>query len=83
MAFFEQQGVNIPSWLKKTPDSPWRSREAFYKDIDSAKMKSLRALLKQTISQQIQFVIKRLEGALPQMLAILPTEERREHVRQQ
>jgi len=83
LAFFEQQGVNIPGWLKKTPDSPWNSREAFYKDINSATMKSLRNLLKQTISQQIQFVIKRLERALPQMLAILPTEERRNHVRRQ
>lgn len=83
LAFFEQQGVNIPGWLKKTPDSPWLSRKAFYQDINSPKMKSLRDLMKNTISQQIQFVIKRLEGALPQMLAILPTEAQREHVRQQ
>jgi hypothetical protein len=83
LAFFEQQGVNIPGWLKKTSDCPWNSRQAFYKDINSAKMINLRNLLKNTISQQIQFIIKRLEQALPQMLDALPTEERRNHVRQQ
>jgi hypothetical protein len=83
LAFLERQGVNIPGWLRKTLDCPWNYREAFYKDINSAKMKNLRNLLKETFSQQVQFIIKRLEQALPQMLAILPTEDRRNHVRQQ
>ena len=83
LKFLQQQRIALPEWLQSIPDCPWISRSAFYDDIDSAKMLSLRNLLKNTISQQVEFIIKRLEQALPKMRDVLPTEEQRTHVRQQ
>jgi hypothetical protein len=83
LEFLQQQQVQLPEWLQNSPYCPWNSQEAFYKDINSSKMLSLRKLLKDTIPLQVQFIIKRLEHTLPRMMSVLPTEEQRTYVRQQ
>jgi hypothetical protein len=83
LKYLQQQRIALPEWLQTLPDCPWMSRADFYDEIDSGKMLSLRHLMKNTISHQVQFIIKRLEGALPKMMDVLPTEEQRTHVRQQ
>jgi hypothetical protein len=83
IAFLQAQGVEIPTWLQTTADAPWKSYSAFKRDEQSAKMKQLRSLLANTIPQQVQFIIKRLEQALPKMLESLPFEAQRVQVREQ
>ncbi|RKZ82839.1 MAG: hypothetical protein DRR19_20010 [Candidatus Parabeggiatoa sp. nov. 1] len=85
LAFLQLQkaDVTVPEWLQNQPLCPWKSREEFYNNRESAKMLDLRKLLGDNIPQQVRFIIKRLEQELPAMLAVLPTEEKREYVRQQ
>lgn len=80
VAFLQQQGAKIPTWLQKTPDAPWNSFEAFNFQGQTPELLELRTLLVNTIPLQVQFIIKRLEQALPKMLDTLPTLEQREHV---
>ncbi len=75
--------VKLPDWLHKSSDAPWSSRDAFHDDINSWRMSELRELMKQTMPQQVEFIVSRLEAALPKMLATLSTERQREHVKQQ
>jgi hypothetical protein len=81
--FLQEQGVILPDWLQETRDCPWNSRAEFQNAQQSPKMKSLRQLLKETISEQTQFIIRRLESALPKILAALPTEMQRAPIRKQ
>jgi len=81
--FLQKQGAILPAWLQDTRDCPWNSREEFQRYQQSSKMKSLRQLLKDTVPQQAQFIVKRLEFALPKMLEALPTETQRTPVRKQ
>jgi hypothetical protein len=80
IGFLQEEGVEIPDWLQDTPDAPWKSYEAFKYHEQRQDMMDLRTLLAKTISQQVQFIIRRLEEALPKMLDTLPTEVQREHV---
>ncbi|KHD07770.2 hypothetical protein PN36_17740 [Candidatus Thiomargarita nelsonii] len=81
LEFLQQQQVELPEWLQNTPDCPWNSHEDFYNNINSDKMLSLRQLLKDTIPFQVQFIIKRLEQALPKMMAA--TKQQGTYVRKQ
>jgi len=83
IVFLQEQGVEIPTWLQKTPDAPWKSYTVFKRDEQSADMKQLRTMLVNTIPEQVQFIIRRLEQALPKMLKSLPTEAQRTQVREQ
>lgn len=83
LQFLEQQGVKLPTWLQNAPACPWNTRDEFQQALDSPQMVELRNLLKDTIPQQVQFIIRRLELALPEMLQNLPTEAKREQVRRQ
>ncbi len=82
--FLQQQGIQIPAWLQNQPDAPWNSREDFKYHEQSEQMKQLRTLLVNTIPQQVQFIIKRLERALPKMLNTLShTSVQRQHIQTQ
>ena len=48
---------------------PWNSRAEFLQAQHSVKMNQLRQFLADTIDLQAEFLIARLEGALPKMLA--------------
>ena len=61
LTFLTQQGVSLPPWLKDVNDCPWNSREEFYKDIESPKMKILRQFLFDTKALQAVFIANRLE----------------------
>jgi len=83
ITFLQQQRVQTPAWLQNTQDAPWSSYEAFQFDAKNPQMEELRNLLSNTIPYQVQFIIQRLEQALPQMLQTLPTQAQRDHVFQQ
>jgi hypothetical protein len=83
LKFMQKHGVILPDWLQKTPDCPWNTRQEFMDRQQSEKMISLRTLMKNTVPVQVQFMIRRLELALPKILETLPTETQRKHVREQ
>lgn len=72
--YLREKGVRVPRWLEGP--CPWPDRASFMADFDSQRMKSLRALLAQTIPHQARFAVKRLEQALPKMLAAAPPSQR-------
>ena len=78
VGFVSARGAKLPELLVSGHDAacPWNSRAEFLRDQDSPKMKQLRAFLVDTIDLQTQFLIARLEAALPKMIAEAPAGER-------
>jgi hypothetical protein len=69
-------GVSLPAWLRGAPACPWPDRAAFYADFDGPRLKGLRDLLADTVDAQALFCARRLEDALPKLLAAAPPGER-------
>src|SRR5947209_11283006 len=69
--FVSAHGAKLPQFLLPGHDTfcPWNSRSEFQQAIDSPKMKQLRQFLVATIDLQAQFLIARLQDALPKMMA--------------
>ena len=80
LSFLEAQKIDIPAWIKALPtrEAPWQSREEFLSDLLSERMAVLRNFLDQTQGLQTQFIIQRVKGILPRMLAAIPEEKRPE-----
>ena len=55
----------LPAWLVKADDCPWPDRKSFEADHDGPRQKELRSLLSGTLRQQVRFIIRRLEDAVP------------------
>ncbi len=68
MQFVKDQGATLPSWLKLDKPCPWESRRQFLNDFDGKKLTELRQFLKDTVPQQTDYLIHRLENALPGIL---------------
>ncbi len=70
VTYMKKKGVQMPSWLTPRTDFPWRSQEAFFaaKKTKSKQYMELFNFLKRTMPYQAQFMAKRLNDALPQML---------------
>lgn len=68
LAYFEQNGIILPTWIPKNKICPWSNRESFQEDLDKEKLKELRALLASTINLQAEFMVNRLEKALGKIL---------------
>jgi len=65
--FFQARGVATPGWLTPETRCPWNSRQEFVRDAASPRMVELRNLLAGTVPLQTEFLVHRLEGALPKM----------------
>jgi hypothetical protein len=74
LAYFQEQHVKLPEWLKPGMPSPWSTKQEFDRDINSPRMQELRNLLSSTVPVQTQFIVRRLEAALPKMVAAAPAE---------
>lgn len=72
--YLQENGVSVPAWLNNP--CPWATRAEFMAEFDGNRMKTLRALLQNTIAQQARFAALRLERALPKMLAAAPAGSR-------
>lgn len=71
VSFISKRGAKLPALLLGTDGKPcpWNSRTEFLRAQDSTEMKQLRSFLADTIDLQAEFLIARLESALPKMLA--------------
>jgi hypothetical protein len=74
MAFFNARGIVTPAWTRGA--CPWQTKAAFEAHKNGPRQQELRGLLSQTVRQQTEFIMARMERALPKMLAAVPTSER-------
>ena len=82
LSFIKEHGAKVPDWLSPTMPCPWLSRAEFLKDQSGEHMKQLRDLLSSTVGLQTDYIVQRLEGALPKILDKAP-EGDRERVKKQ
>jgi len=84
VSFISKRGAKLPPLLLRGGEQPcpWNSRVKFLRAQHTVEMNQLRQFLVDTIDLQAEFLIARLEGALPKMLAeAAPTD--RANVQQQ
>lgn len=67
VAFLEARGIPTPAWTKGA--CPWPTKAAFEADKNGPRQQELRVLLSRTVRQQTEFIMARMERALPKMLA--------------
>ncbi len=67
LAFLNSRGIATPAWARGP--CPWPTKAAFQEDRNGDRQQELRALLSQTVRQQTEFIIVRMEAALPKMTA--------------
>lgn len=78
LQYLQAHGANVPIWLQGNwqPYCPWNNRQEFQAAQNSTHMLELRQFLLDTIPLQTEFMIERMEEALPKMLASLPEADR-------
>lgn len=76
LVYLQTHGVKLPRWLSRSKGCPWANRQAFMKDFASLKMTELRKILAETVPLQARFAARRLERALPKILAAAPVRDR-------
>ena len=71
VSFISKHGAKLPKLLVRNDEQPcpWNSRAEFVRAQHTAEMNQLRQFLAETIDLQAEFLIDRLESALPKMLA--------------
>jgi hypothetical protein len=71
VSFIASRGAKLPTFLLGIGERPcpWNSRAEFLRAQDTPEMKQLRQFLADTVDLQAQFLIARLQNALPKMLA--------------
>jgi hypothetical protein len=77
LRFMAGKGVNVPDWLIKANGAPWPNRGEFVAQFDSRRMRALRRFLVETVPVQAEFLVFRLENALPKMEAAASRNERK------
>ena len=70
VAFTSARGAKLPNLLLGAADlhCPWNSRTEFLQAQQTTEMKQLRQFLADTVDLQAQFLVDRLQHALPKML---------------
>lgn len=74
VAFFNARGIATPVWTRGA--CPWPTKAAFEAEKNSPRQQELRGLLSQTVREQTEFIMERMERALPKMLAAAPAGKR-------
>jgi hypothetical protein len=82
MSFAAARGVTLPEVLRARGDCPWNSRAEFNQASQTERMKELRQFLAKTVDLQAEFLVQRLQQALPRMLAEAGPAQRAEVQRQ-
>ena len=69
VAFATERGSVLPAVLKGQESCPWNSRAEFNGAARTAPMNELRSFLAKTLDLQAEFLVKRLQQALPKMMS--------------
>ncbi|MDQ7003802.1 MAG: hypothetical protein Q9N67_02315 [Ghiorsea sp.] len=87
MRWYQQHHVKIPETLRDlwqpNQDCPWGSQQDFSKPENQMNIKILRQFLADTKAVQASFIMKRLQDALPKILAVVSSEQDKEHIQHQ
>jgi len=67
--FAAGRGAKLPEVLLAKDGCPWNSRAEFNQASQTPRMKELRHFLSNTVNLQAEFLVQRLQQALPKMLA--------------
>src|SRR5439155_21116449 len=69
--FISRRGAKLPKLVLGLGDAPcpWNSRTEFRRALHTAEMNQLRQFLSDTVDLQTEFLIARLQSALPKLLA--------------
>ncbi len=71
LAYLKQRGAKLPPALQPNDlPCPWNSRAQFLAASSSPEMEQLRKFLAATVDLQADFLVGRLQEALPKMLAV-------------
>lgn len=78
IAFAARRGHHLPQVVlaNRNTGCPWQSRSEFLAAGPTAEMKALRQFLSETVALQADFLVQRLQQALPKMTSAAPTGER-------
>lgn len=76
LKFLQEKGSKLPEWLSPGMACPWKSREEFLQDQKGRRMTELRKMLSSTVGLQTDYIVQRLEAALPKMLEKTEPENR-------
>src|SRR5207237_6114338 len=70
VSFMSSRGAKLPKLLLGAGElpCPWNSRAEFFQARQTTEMKQLRQFLANTVDLQAEFMVNRLETALPKML---------------
>ena len=71
VALYKQRGIRTATWM--SGPAPWSKRSEMLGD--EQRIGELRALLVRTVDIQTEFLVRRLNGALPKMLDAAPSSE--------
>ncbi len=80
LRFFSTNGVKLPGWLAASTVCPWDTRAEFQAAARGERMNELRDLLAGSVRVQSRFLARRMQAALPKLLAEAPA-GRREMIR--
>lgn len=82
MAYLKRQGIQLPYWLGPEAYCPWADRASFIqaKQSGNERIKTLYALMQSTVHLQVEFMILRLNAALPIMLGSIQGDARKQQV---
>jgi hypothetical protein len=72
VSFVSSRGAKLPTFLLgagRGQPCPWNSRAEFLRAQNTAEMNQVRRFLADTVDLQAEFLVARLEAALPKMLA--------------
>lgn len=73
LQFAKKNNAVLPEWLQGAEKyCPWTSREEFLRELESPKMCELRQFVAETVGLQLLYIVKRLNGAVPKILAAAP-----------
>ena len=74
LTFLAARGIATPAWARGA--CPWPTKAAFEADRNGERQQELRELLSRTVKLQTEFIMARMETALPKMLAQAPVKDR-------
>lgn len=85
ITIFEENGVVLPQWLKENRWCPWESRTEMIraKNAREKKYLDLIDLLSNTTPYQVEYMVKRLNDALPLILRTIQSDVEKRYVEEQ
>lgn len=72
LTYLARKGIKLPDWIDEHKQCPWSKRDEFLSSDAAQQRHDLYVLLKNTLREQTEFMIERLEKKISVMLEELP-----------